>query len=46
MNRKAFGKAAALGLAVTDIRPPDSKAIREITALYDAVFTDIAGRGE
>lgn len=39
VNRKAFGKAAALGLSVTELRPPDAKAIREIKSLYDAVFT-------
>lgn len=32
--RKAFGNAAAQGLAVTELRPADSKASQEITALY------------
>jgi chromosome partitioning protein len=43
VNRKAFGRAAALGLAVTELRPRDEKAIRELHALYEAVFTDAAG---
>jgi chromosome partitioning protein len=36
--RKAFGKAAAQGLAVTELKPPDEKAIQEMQALFDAVF--------
>ena len=28
--RKAFGKAAAQGLAVTELKPPDEKAIQEM----------------
>ena len=32
-NRKAFGNAAAQGLAVTELRPQDAKATAEITAL-------------
>jgi chromosome partitioning protein len=36
--RKAFGKAAAQGLAVTELKPPDEKAIREMEALCEAVF--------
>jgi chromosome partitioning protein len=36
--RKVFGKAAAQGLAVTELKPPDEKAIQEIQALYSAVF--------
>jgi chromosome partitioning protein len=38
LTRKAFGKAAAQGRAVTELRPPDAKAIREMHALYDAIF--------
>lgn len=38
VSRKAFGKAAAQGRAVTELHPSDTKATREITALYDAVF--------
>ena len=37
-NRKAFGKAAAQGLAVTELKPPDEKAIQEMQALFEAVF--------
>ena len=36
--RKAFGKAAAQGLAVTELKPPDEKAIQEMQALVGAVF--------
>lgn len=36
--RKAFGKAAAQGMAVTELRPQDSKASNEIMALYRRVF--------
>lgn len=36
--RKAFGKAAAQGIAVTELKPPDDKAIQEIEALFLAVF--------
>ena len=37
-DRVAFGKAAASGLAITELRPEDPKAIEEIGALYDYVF--------
>ncbi len=40
INRKAFGKAAAQGRAVTELHPADAKAIREMQALYHAIFTD------
>jgi len=40
VSRKAFGKAAAQGRAVTELHPSDAKAKREITALYDAIFND------
>jgi chromosome partitioning protein len=40
ISRKAFGKAAAQGRAVTELHPSDAKAKREITALYDAIFTE------
>jgi chromosome partitioning protein len=36
--RKAFGKAAAQGMAVTELRPQDSKASAEIMALYGHIF--------
>lgn len=38
VNRKAFGKAIAQGLAVHELRPPDKKAVSEIAALYQYVF--------
>lgn len=37
-QRKAFGNAAAEGLAVTELRHSDTKAVEEMTALYDLVF--------
>ena len=37
-TRKAFGNAASLGLAVTELRPQDEKASYEIGALYHYVF--------
>lgn len=37
-NRKAFANAAAYGLAVTELKPRDTKAADELTALYSAVF--------
>jgi chromosome partitioning protein len=37
-TRKAFSNAAALGLAVTELKPKDDKAIAEISALYQYVF--------
>jgi chromosome partitioning protein len=40
VSRKAFGKAAAQGQAVTELRPTDRKAAQEISALYEAVFGD------
>jgi chromosome partitioning protein len=38
VNRKAFGKAVALGLSVTELTKPDEKATREIMALYECLF--------
>jgi chromosome partitioning protein len=40
-TRKAFSNAAAHGLAVTELKPGDPKAVEEIMALYRYVF-DIA----
>jgi chromosome partitioning protein len=40
VSRKAFGKAAAQGRGVRELHPSDAKAKREITALYDAIFSD------
>jgi len=36
--RKAFSNAAAQGMAVTELRPADPKAIDEIMALYRYIF--------
>jgi chromosome partitioning protein len=36
--RKAFGKAAAQGMAVTELKSQDSKASAEIMALYRHIF--------
>ena len=36
--RKVFGKAASLGLAVTEFRPKDEQAITEISNLYNQIF--------
>jgi len=38
-SRKAFGKAASLGLGVTEYKPQDAKACDEITSLYRYVFS-------
>jgi chromosome partitioning protein len=37
-TRKAFSNAAATGLAVTELKPKDSKAISEIATLFQYVF--------
>lgn len=37
-NRKAFRSAAAQGLAVTELKPPDPKAIAEIMILFKHLF--------
>lgn len=37
-TRKAFGNAAAQGLAVSEIRPTDLKAVNEIVTLYRYLF--------
>jgi chromosome partitioning protein len=37
-QRKAFGNAAAEGLAITELRQSDSKAVEEISSLYNLVF--------
>jgi chromosome partitioning protein len=44
--RKAFSNAAAQGLAVTELKPPDSKASEEILTLFRYLFnaTEIAQR--
>lgn len=38
VNRKAFKRAAAAGLSVVEVKPPDPKATEEIQALYDFAF--------
>ena len=38
VNRKAFGKAVSVGLSVIELSNTDSKAIREIVALYEYIF--------
>jgi chromosome partitioning protein len=37
-TRKAFGNAAAQGLAVTELRPQDAKATHEVETLYRYLF--------
>jgi chromosome partitioning protein len=37
-TRKSFGNAASEGLAVTEVKIPDAKAVEEIMALYRYVF--------
>lgn len=37
-SRKSFANAASRGLSVTELRPPDQKAIEEIEALYNYVY--------
>ena len=38
VNRKAFGKAVAQGLCVSELKQPDRKAAGEIDALYKYIF--------
>jgi chromosome partitioning protein len=38
IGRKAYGNAAAAGLAVTEIRPQDAKATEEIGILFEHLF--------
>jgi chromosome partitioning protein len=38
-NRKAFRSAAAQGLAVTELKPPDAKAISELTTIFKNLFS-------
>ena len=37
-TRKAFGNAAAQGLAVSELRPQDAKAVQEVGALYRYLY--------
>jgi chromosome partitioning protein len=41
VTRKAFRRAAALGQAVTEIRPQDPKATEEMLAIYQAAFGEL-----
>lgn len=41
-NRKAFRNATGQGLAVTEIRPRDAKAIAEITNLFQEILAEAA----
>jgi chromosome partitioning protein len=41
-SRKAFSNAAAQGMAVTELRPPDPKASEELLMLYRYVFDTTA----
>jgi chromosome partitioning protein len=41
-QRKAFGNAAAEGLAVTELRQSDTKAVEEINTLFHLVFESLA----
>ena len=38
-NRKAFRNAASQGLSVIDLKPSDPKALAEIMALYNSIFS-------
>ena len=38
-NRKAFRNAIAIGLAVTELKPQDAKAIAEVLKLYQYLFS-------
>ena len=38
-NRKAFRTAAAQGLAVTELKPEDAKAISELNKLFEHLFS-------
>lgn len=38
-NRKAFRNAAAEGLGVSEMSPVDAKAVKEMTALYNVIYS-------
>ena len=44
-NRKAFANAAAVGMGVTEVKPRDKKAIRELEALFQQCQTAVNGNG-
>jgi chromosome partitioning protein len=37
--RKAFSSAAAKGLGITELKPADKKAVKEMTTLYQAIYS-------
>ena len=41
IRRKAFPNAAAHGCSVAEMRPPDAKAVEEITALMEMAFATV-----
>lgn len=45
-NRKSFRSAAAVGLAVTEMRPMDRKAVEEIRRLYTLLYVENSGSNE
>ena len=45
-QRKAFGNAAAEGLAITELRQSDPKAIEEMSALYALIYGPDSGGSE
>lgn len=40
-SRKAFSNAAAQGMAVTELKPQDAKAVEEVMALYRYIFDTV-----
>ena len=44
-NRKAFANAAAVGMGVTEFKPRDRKAIRELDALFQRCQSAVNGNG-
>ena len=42
-NRKAFANAAAMGMGVTEVKPRDKKAIRELDALFQRCQSAVNG---
>ena len=44
-NRKAFANAAAMGMGVTEFKPRDRKAIRELDALFQRCQSAVNGNG-
>ena len=44
-NRKAFANAAAVGMGVTEVKPRDKKAIRELDTLFHQCQSAVNGKG-